>query len=353
MAAPKVSILMATYNMATYLPVAIQSVLDQEFTDFELLIGDNRSTDGTGDIARQFAARDPRIRYHLNDRHCTAAENFNACYERSNPESHYWIMLASDDWWQPNLLRTMVDIADQDPELVFVHCDARLTDPEGRPTAIRYSDLWNYMSIPEHGPHYGAAELFHGCYVMALATLVNRNGKNRIYPATPLMDPSLRLAPDHNLWLQLMVRGAKAFYVDETLAFYRKHVDAMTMPWNEYPRLYEEVEIFGDRLRGACSAELEPLRLEALRSRYAQLGFHYLSTQQPDRARDLLSRAHGIEGIRRIDIPFARLVAAFPVPARMKAGIWNLAVRGNSALARFRQRSPSQGTRIKASRQPA
>jgi glycosyltransferase involved in cell wall biosynthesis len=327
---------MATYNMASYLPVAIESVLAQDFANFELLIGDNLSTDQTAEIAREYANRDPRIKYHLNEQHCTAAENFNACYERSNPGSRYWIMLASDDWWKPNLLRSLVAIADEDPELAFVHCDARITDENGQPRDIRYSDLWNYMTIPPHGPHYGAAELFHGCYVMALATLVNRDVNDRIYPRRPMMDPSLRLTPDHNMWLQLMVRGAKAFYVDETLAFYRKHNDAMTMSWNDHARLYEEVTIFSDKLNGVCPPELEPIRLDALRSRYAQLGFNYLAAEQPDRARGFLSHAHSIGGSRRLDIPCARVVSALPIPAHYRAGLWNQAVRANTAFGRSR-----------------
>jgi glycosyltransferase involved in cell wall biosynthesis len=327
---------MATYNMAKYLPIAIQSVLDQGFEDFELLIGDNVSTDETSDIARRFASLDPRVKYHRNEEHLTAAQNFNACLERSDSGSKYWIMLASDDWWKPEMLRMLVDIAEADPTLTFVHCDARLTDADGTVSDTRYSDLWGYMEIPPHGPHYGAAELFHGCYVMALATLVNRQNKDHIYPQRPLMDPSLRLAPDHNLWLQLMVRGAKAFYVDETLVYYRKHKDAMTMPWNDHTRLYEEIEIFGEKLKGVCPPELEPLRLQALQNRYAQIGFDCLTLKEPVRAAHYLREATRVGGKSRLDISCARLLSALPLPANLRAGLWQQALRANEAFGRPR-----------------
>lgn len=332
--APRVSVLVATYNMAEYLPAAIESVLAQDFSDFEIVIGDNLSTDDTAEIAQELARQDGRIRYHRNKEHLTAAGNFNLCYERSDPQSEYWIMLASDDWWKPNLLSTLVGIAGNDSYLTFVHCDAQLTDADGIPLETRYSDLWRYMRIPSHGPHWAAEELFHGCYVMALATLVNRGMKQRIYPAEPLMDTSLILTPDHNLWLQLMVRGAKAFYVDETLAYYRKHSGAMTMPWNDVARLHEEVTIFGEKLAGKCPRELDPVRLEALRNRLAQLGFEYLAREKPREARRFLEQASGIHGRRRLDIHCAWTISTLPLSPRFRASMWQRAVRANVALGR-------------------
>jgi glycosyltransferase involved in cell wall biosynthesis len=59
---PRVSIGLPAYNGEWYLAPALDSLLAQDFDDFELLISDNASTDGTGDISRDYAARDPRIR---------------------------------------------------------------------------------------------------------------------------------------------------------------------------------------------------------------------------------------------------------------------------------------------------
>jgi glycosyltransferase involved in cell wall biosynthesis len=332
--APKVSVLMATYNMASYLPTAIESVLSQDFENFELLIGDNLSTDQTSEIGHHYSHIDPRVKYHRNARHVTAGENFGLCLDRADAESSYWIMLASDDWWKPNLLSQLLAVLEEDQTITFVHCDATLTDADGNPTSTKYSELWGNMAHPQHGPHFGIEALFQGCYVMALATLVNREQKDCIYPVRPLMDPSLKLAPDHNLWLQLMVRGAKAFYYDEPLAFYRKHQDAMTMPWNEHARLYEEIEIFSDKLAGVCPPDIEPLRIQALRNRYAQLGFDCLVLQEPAKAAEFLRKANRVGGNRRLDVSVARLVSALPLPASTRAGIWNQALRANAALGR-------------------
>ncbi|NJN67962.1 MAG: glycosyltransferase [Chloroflexaceae bacterium] len=141
--APRVSILMAVYNRARFLPDAVESVLAQEMTDWELIISDNVSTDGTTEIAQRYAQRDQRIRYFRNDVHVTAVENFNLCYHRANPASTYLALLASDDWWEPAFLARTVAMADQHPDLAFVHTDMYRTDAEGG-ILNRYSDVYWY-----------------------------------------------------------------------------------------------------------------------------------------------------------------------------------------------------------------
>ena len=62
---PSVSICLPVYNGENYVREAITSILEQTFEDFELIISDNASTDGTGEICRDAAARDSRVRYYL------------------------------------------------------------------------------------------------------------------------------------------------------------------------------------------------------------------------------------------------------------------------------------------------
>src|SRR5690606_1400221 len=61
---PRVTVAMPVYNGADYIERALDSLLAQDFEDFELIISDNGSTDGTDEIARRYAERDPRISYH-------------------------------------------------------------------------------------------------------------------------------------------------------------------------------------------------------------------------------------------------------------------------------------------------
>jgi glycosyltransferase involved in cell wall biosynthesis len=65
--APQVSIGLPVYNCENFLAAALDSLVTQTFTDFELIISDNASTDGTSDICRDYAAKDPRIRYFRSE----------------------------------------------------------------------------------------------------------------------------------------------------------------------------------------------------------------------------------------------------------------------------------------------
>ena len=74
---PRVSVGMPVYNGERYVKAALDAVLAQTFRDFELIISDNASTDATGEICREYAARDPRIRYSRNNENIGAARNGN------------------------------------------------------------------------------------------------------------------------------------------------------------------------------------------------------------------------------------------------------------------------------------
>src|SRR3954469_11982595 len=78
--APRVSIGMPVRNGAKYIREAIDSILAQTFTDLELIVCDNASTDSTEQIVRNYAARDPRVRYHKNERDVGPAGNHNIAF---------------------------------------------------------------------------------------------------------------------------------------------------------------------------------------------------------------------------------------------------------------------------------
>src|SRR5262249_18791456 len=83
---PRVSIGLPVYNGAEFLEEAIESLLGQTFKDFELLISDNDSTDGTEEICRRYAARDPRIHYWRNTRNIGGMRNANLTLQLSRGE---------------------------------------------------------------------------------------------------------------------------------------------------------------------------------------------------------------------------------------------------------------------------
>lgn len=102
---PAISVVMPVYNTKDYVAKAIQSILDQTFADFEFLIIDNGSTDGSGTIIDQFAEQDTRIRVIRNAKNVFIAEARNSALAQAQGE--YLYLIDSDDWALPDMLEVM------------------------------------------------------------------------------------------------------------------------------------------------------------------------------------------------------------------------------------------------------
>ncbi len=122
----KVSICIPTYNHGHFIADAITSVLDQSFTDFELLVVDNCSTDNTREIVAGYA--DNRIRYFCNETNVGPRENLNRCLQHATGE--YVKILCADDLLEPACLEQMVQILGSNPQVSLVASGRILVDVE-------------------------------------------------------------------------------------------------------------------------------------------------------------------------------------------------------------------------------
>lgn len=120
MDAPLVSIVTPFYNTAKYLKECIESVLKQTYQNFEYVLVDNKSTDGSAEIAEEFAQRDPRIRMIANDRFLSQVENYNHALRQIAPKSKYCKIVQADDWIFPNCIREMVEVAEMGTNVSLV-----------------------------------------------------------------------------------------------------------------------------------------------------------------------------------------------------------------------------------------
>lgn len=127
--APRLCVGLTVYNGSRYLPEALESVLSQTFTDLEVVISDNCSTDATAEICRRYAAMDSRIRYHRNAVNIGAGPNFNKCVELCHSPLFKW--MAHDDMLEPDFLAQAVRILDQRDDAVLAHSELRLIDDDG------------------------------------------------------------------------------------------------------------------------------------------------------------------------------------------------------------------------------
>lgn len=335
---PRVSILLATWNRARFLPEALDSALAQTMPDFEIVVSDNASTDETEALVGAYAARDPRIRYFRNDENVGITRNFNLCYARA-AASPFWVCLPSDDRWEPTYLERALAIMDAEPDVALVHTDAVRTSADGSPLN-RWADLWT--ELPPPGKHRALRELLRGCYICFPTALARREAVARIHPrpAGEQFDVRFSHTLDWSYYLPLLARGAVAYYLDEPLAYFRKHDGALTMERNIVPRLREEIQLLSEGFADVCPAELEGARRAAVQERAANLGFKLLHSGEPDEAVAALDAARR-SGRRRLDVTVASAISALPVPPPVRSGLWRVAYEASVAV---RSRLASSGT---------
>ncbi len=117
---PLVSVLTPVYNNAEHLPQCIESVLAQTYQNWDYLLINNCSTDGSGEIMRRYAAQDSRIRVHDNVEFLRAVPNHNFALRQISPASRYCKVVFGDDWIFPSCIEEMVAVAEQHPSVGLV-----------------------------------------------------------------------------------------------------------------------------------------------------------------------------------------------------------------------------------------
>ena len=116
---PRLSIGLPVYNGEDYLAESLEALLGQTYEDFELIISDNASTDGTTDICRRYARQDSRIRYFRQSRNLGCNPNHNFVIEQARGE--LFKLASDDDLYARDLLKRCVDVLDECPRYVLVH----------------------------------------------------------------------------------------------------------------------------------------------------------------------------------------------------------------------------------------
>jgi glycosyltransferase involved in cell wall biosynthesis len=131
-AAPRLSLGLPVYNGEEYLAESLDALLGQSFEDFELVISDNASTDGTEEICRTYQAKDPRIRYLRLTENIGAGPNHNYVFTQTRGELFKWV--SHDDLYGRDLLLRCVEALDERPDMILAHCWNAIIDEHGRVT---------------------------------------------------------------------------------------------------------------------------------------------------------------------------------------------------------------------------
>jgi glycosyltransferase involved in cell wall biosynthesis len=135
--APRLTIGLPVYNGEKYVAESLEALLGQSFTDFELIISDNASTDSTGDICRRYEKQDSRMRYFRQPRNIGLAPNHNFVVEQARSELFKWA--SNDDLYARDLLERCIDALDKYPDVVLAHSWTAKVDSSGAVTkAYKY-----------------------------------------------------------------------------------------------------------------------------------------------------------------------------------------------------------------------
>jgi glycosyltransferase involved in cell wall biosynthesis len=193
---PRVSIIMASYNHAPFVAHAIGSVLEQSFQDFEFVITDDGSMDGTHDVIRRYT--DPRInfeRFLVNQGACEAT---NRCIERARGE--YIAVINSDDVFLPGKIAKQVAILDAEPELAAVFGLPKFIDESGEPIRDKQNRFLNWFAAAPANRFQWLRQFFLEGNSLCHPTVMIRR---RLYSELGGYNISLRQVPDYDMWVRV------------------------------------------------------------------------------------------------------------------------------------------------------
>ena len=228
---PRVTVLMAVHNGLPYLPAAIESVLQQTFTDFELVIVDDASTDGS--VACVQSYRDARIRLVCNDANVGQTASLNRGLTVATGE--LIARLDADDVCLPDRLRQQVAFFDDHQETVLLGTWMYELDVRGRRTRLFGETLEDYGT-------WMARLLLGGCPVYHSSSMFRREAVERCGG----YDERFRIGQDYDLWIRLALRRGEARVLPQPLTMYRVHERQQTVADAEEHR--GELRLAHDRL---------------------------------------------------------------------------------------------------------
>lgn len=214
---PIVSIIIPAYNQGEFLKQAIQSSLAQTFSDFEVIVVDDGSTDSTPQVVKEFT--DTRIHYiRQENKGLSGARNTGIL----NARGEYLTFLDSDDLFLPEKLTLLTAEFRRHPEAGMIAGQAKLIDQHGRPIDSTFNSV-----MPGDSAELILGNPFHVGSVMVLKSWQEKIGG---------FDESLRSYEDWDMWLRLVRAGCKIMTIDQPVSLYRFHTAQMTRNGNQMTR---------------------------------------------------------------------------------------------------------------------
>ena len=211
---PRVSVITPTFNCAGFLDRAIASALGQTYTDYEVIIADDGSTDDTRDVLARFGTK---VRYFFQPNGgLSSARNLAL----SKASGEFLAYLDADDMWYPHKLESQVAFLDAHGECGLVHSDVTIIDESDQVIHRRFNQEAG-RKVPSG---YCLADLLQRCHIQIPTVLERRDN----IELTGAFDERLKSLEDYLHWILVAMEGLAFGYIDEPLAMYRRRAGSLS-----------------------------------------------------------------------------------------------------------------------------
>jgi len=210
---PKVSVVMASYNHEKYVAETLESVLSQTYQDFEFIITDDGSSDGTVDVMKRFDDR--RIKLSCFSQNQGACAAINNCIQEAKGE--YIAVINSDDAWMPEKLEKQVKFLDEHPEIGAVFSYAHIIDEQAN-KITEENHFYSKVFIQPNRTRFEWLRhfFFNGNCLCHPSLLIRKH----CYDDIGLYDERFALLPDFDFWIRLCIKY-EIFIMPESLVKFR------------------------------------------------------------------------------------------------------------------------------------
>lgn len=209
----KVDILLATYNGEKYIREQIDSILNQTYKEFRLLISDDGSTDGTRDILNEYKAKDDRIEIFMQEENLGVVKNFEFLLKKV--EAKYYMFSDQDDIWKDEKIEKSLNKIEEGFDLVY--SDLEVVDEN---LNVTYESYWKLKGIYKKIKKYNNFESLYLNNFITGCTVISK--KELIDSFMPL--PNISKFVLHDYWISLIIsQNGKIAYIEEPLIKYRQH----------------------------------------------------------------------------------------------------------------------------------
>lgn len=307
---PKVSVCIPTYNRSGLLPYAVNSVLRQTYTDFELIICDDGSTDNTALVVSQW--EESRIRYIRHPHNIGRSRNMRSGFEAAS--GTYFIKFDDDDALTPEFLEKTVAVLEAEPSIDFVCTNHWIIDAKADridSATSENSAKWGKDKLGRGAIPDLMKETFQYQSLQVGSTLFRRACLEKVNYMRPEADG----CEDFDLLVRLALAGANGYFVPEFLMEYRLHSAQTSLKQKLH---FLEAKVFCINSYKFPDEELERLRIVKLATTKQALGLALIEQGDSVKGRQLLREASQVVGGDRRTM-FGVILSYLPVSWRQLA----------------------------------